>query len=168
MIFVTVGTHEQSFDRLIKEIDRLKGEQIIKSKVFIQSGYSNYKIENCEYKKMIDYSEMVEKTMEADIVITHGGPGSIMLPLSYYKIPIVVPRQHQYDEHVDDHQVLFTKRLEQENKILAVYEIDRIRELVINYEEKIRDMLTNQDSKGNNLPTFINRLDIITEELLNK
>lgn len=168
MIFVTVGTHEQSFDRLIKEIDRLKGEQIIKSEVFIQSGYSNYEIKNCEYKKMIDYSEMVEKTQEADIVITHGGPGSIMLPLSYNKIPIVVPRQHQYDEHVDNHQVLFTKRLEQENKILAAYEIDRIKELIINYEEEIRDILTKQDSKGNNLPTFINRLNIITEELFNK
>jgi UDP-N-acetylglucosamine transferase subunit ALG13 len=168
MIFVTVGTHEQSFDRLIKEIDRLKGEQVIKSSVFIQSGYSHYEIENCEYKKMIDYSEMVEKTKEAEIIITHGGPGSIMLPLSYNKIPIVVPRQHQFDEHVDNHQVLFTKRLEQEKKILAVYEIDRLEELITNYEERIKKIINNQDSKGNNLPRFINRLNTITEELFSK
>jgi UDP-N-acetylglucosamine transferase subunit ALG13 len=168
MIFVTVGTHEQSFDRLIKEIDRLKGEQVIKSSVFIQSGYSNYEIENCEYKKMIDYSEMVGKTQEADIVITHGGPGSIMLPLSYDKIPIVVPRQHQFDEHVDNHQILFTKRLEQENKILAVYEIDRLKELIINYEQRTNKIFTNQERNRNNLPRFINRLNTITEELFSK
>ena len=29
MIFVTVGTHEQQFDRLIKEVDRLKKENLI-------------------------------------------------------------------------------------------------------------------------------------------
>ncbi|HGR7320225.1 TPA: multidrug MFS transporter, partial [Streptococcus pneumoniae] len=29
MIFVTVGTHEQQFDRLIKEVDYLKKENLI-------------------------------------------------------------------------------------------------------------------------------------------
>ena len=29
MIFVTVGTHEQPFNRLIEEIDRLKQEGVI-------------------------------------------------------------------------------------------------------------------------------------------
>lgn len=41
MIFVTVGTHEQQFNRLIKEVDRLKGEGFIQDDVFIQTGYSN-------------------------------------------------------------------------------------------------------------------------------
>ena len=29
MIFVTVGTHEQPFDRLVKAIDELKRDQLI-------------------------------------------------------------------------------------------------------------------------------------------
>ena len=42
MIFVTVGTHEQPFNRLIEEIDKLKGDGIIKEEVIIQKGFSNY------------------------------------------------------------------------------------------------------------------------------
>ena len=42
MIFVTVGTHEQAFDRLIKYIDDLKIKGVIKEEVIIQTGYSNY------------------------------------------------------------------------------------------------------------------------------
>ncbi len=42
MIFVTVGTHEQPFNRLIKEVDRLVETGIIKDEVFIQTGYSTY------------------------------------------------------------------------------------------------------------------------------
>lgn len=42
MIFVTVGTHEQQFNRLIKEVDRLKGTGAIDQEVFIQTGYSDF------------------------------------------------------------------------------------------------------------------------------
>ena len=35
MIFVTVGTHEQPFNRLIQEVDRLKRENIIKDEVMV-------------------------------------------------------------------------------------------------------------------------------------
>ena len=47
-------------------------------------------------------NELVEK---ARIVITHGGPSSFLMVLQKGKIPIVVPRQKQFDEHVNDHQV---------------------------------------------------------------
>ncbi|HEM4221640.1 TPA: multidrug MFS transporter, partial [Streptococcus suis] len=38
MIFVTVGTHEQQFNRLIKEIDLLKKNGSITDEIFIQTG----------------------------------------------------------------------------------------------------------------------------------
>ena len=40
MIFVTVGTHEQSFERLVKEMDRLVETGVITEEVFIQTGIS--------------------------------------------------------------------------------------------------------------------------------
>ncbi|HEV1534200.1 TPA: multidrug MFS transporter, partial [Streptococcus pneumoniae] len=49
MIFVTVGTHEQQFDRLIKEVDYLKKENLIQDEVFIQIGYSSYIPKYCEW-----------------------------------------------------------------------------------------------------------------------
>ena len=42
MIFVTVGTHEQPFNRLIEYIDNLKCNGIITDDVMIQTGFSTY------------------------------------------------------------------------------------------------------------------------------
>ena len=93
MIFVTVGTHEQQFDRLIKCVDELKRENIITEEVVIQSGYCTYEPQYCEWSKMFPYLKMAELIDKARIVITHGGPSSIMPVLQVAKIPIVVPRQ---------------------------------------------------------------------------
>ena len=110
MIFVTVGTHEQQFNRLIKKIDQLKKDGHIKDDVFIQTGFSDYIPESCDWKKFLSYEEMIQKIKDAKIVITHGGPSSFILPLQYGKTPIVVPRMKKYDEHVNDHQVDFCER----------------------------------------------------------
>ena len=60
MIFVTVGTHEQQFNRLIKKIDELKEQGTIREPVFIQSGYSTYEPTHCQWKKLLPYKEMEE------------------------------------------------------------------------------------------------------------
>lgn len=48
MIFVTVGTHEQPFNRLVKKMDELKKEGIITEEVIIQTGFSTYKPQYCQ------------------------------------------------------------------------------------------------------------------------
>lgn len=47
MIFVTVGTHEQPFNRLVEYMDRLKENKIIEEDVIIQIGYSTYEPQYC-------------------------------------------------------------------------------------------------------------------------
>ena len=42
MIFITVGTHEQPFDRLLKIIDKMVESGKIDEKVIIQKGYTDY------------------------------------------------------------------------------------------------------------------------------
>lgn len=113
MIFITVGTHEQGMDRLFIEIDKLIERAQIKDKVFAQIGYTDYVPKYFEYKKMISYDEMDRYMRNSKIIITHGGPGTIFHPLQYNKIPIVVPRNPQFNEHIDDHQILFAKKLEE-------------------------------------------------------
>lgn len=140
MIFVTVGTHEQPFDRLIKEIDRLKEKKIIRDEVFIQTGYSNYKPIYCQYKEFIKFNDMMSRMKKAKILITHGGTGSIMLGLYHQKIPIVMPRKKKYLEHIDDHQVLFCRTMESKRKILAVYEIDDLKTTLLNYSTLLQNI----------------------------
>ncbi|NIM15330.1 MAG: hypothetical protein GTO45_25415 [Candidatus Aminicenantes bacterium] len=140
MIFVTVGTHEQPFDRLVKGIDQLKGEGIIQQDIFMQTGYCSYKPEFCYYKDFIPFDEMMKRMREAEIVVTHGGTGSIMLVLYHHKIPVVVPRQKKYHEHIDDHQVVFCKTMESKRKIVAVYELEDLGPAIKNYVQSVRGL----------------------------
>ena len=60
MIFVTVGTHEQQFDRLVRCVDRLKAEGKITEEVMIQTGFSSYEPKVCKWSKLCSYQEMNE------------------------------------------------------------------------------------------------------------
>lgn len=122
MIFVTVGTHEQQFNRLIKEIDRLKGLGIIQDEVFIQIGFSDYVPSYCSYSKFLGYEEMEKYISNAEVVITHGGPASFMQVLKSGKIPIVVPRKYEFDEHVNSHQVDFSIKVQESGYPIKVVE----------------------------------------------
>lgn len=63
MIFVTVGTHEQPFNRLIKKIDELKKDGIINEDVIIQTGFSTYEPKYCQWSKLIPYQQYKEGKM---------------------------------------------------------------------------------------------------------
>ena len=84
----------------------LKKDGTIQDDVIIQTGFSTYEPKYCQWSKLIPYQQMVKNVADARIVITHGGPASFIMPLQVGKTPIVVPRQHQFNEHVNDHQVL--------------------------------------------------------------
>ena len=78
MVFVTVGTHEQPFNRLIQKVDELKRDGVIKDDVIIQTGFSTYEPKYCQWSKLIPYQQMVKNVADARIVITHGGARDII------------------------------------------------------------------------------------------
>lgn len=141
MIFVTVGTHEQPFNRLIEFVDRLKEKEIIKEEVIIQTGFSTYEPKYCLWSKLYPYNDMIKNIADARIVITHGGPSSFIMPLQVGKIPIVVPRQKQYDEHVNDHQVEFANSVaKRQGNLIVIEEIEKLKEVLMNYEFIVNSM----------------------------
>ena len=134
MIFVTVGTHEQQFNRLIEKIDNLKKDGIIEDDVFIQIGFSTYEPRYCEWKKLVSYDEMTEYISKARVVITHGGPATFMSVLSSGKKPIVVPRLKKFGEHVNDHQLKFCKEVEKRlGNIVVVQDIVDLSDTLTNF-----------------------------------
>ena len=150
MIFVTVGTHEQPFNRLIQKVDELKRDGVITEEVIMQTGFSTYEPKNCQWSKLIPYQQMVKNVADARIVITHGGPASFIMPLQIGKIPIVVPRQHQYDEHVNDHQVEFARNVaERMGNILVVEDIEKLGRMIVEYDEITQNM--KKESGSHNL-----------------
>ena len=157
MIFVTVGTHEQGFDRLVKEIDELKRDNIIKDEVIIQKGYTEYEPKYCKAYKLIGYDEMQKYLDEAKIIITHGGPASFIAPLTIGKVPIVVPRQKDFNEHVNNHQLEFVRQVvERDNSIIPVYDIKELKDILLNYDEIVSKMKENYTS---NNKSFCEKLD---------
>lgn len=141
MIFVTVGTHEQQFNRLIEYVDKMCQEGLIKEEVFMQIGYSTYIPKACKWSKLLSYDEMNKYVEDARVVITHGGPASFIAPMQKGKIPVIVPRQKKYDEHVNDHQLEFVNKIKDRmDNILVVNEISEIHDILINYDSIISNI----------------------------
>lgn len=163
MIFVTVGTHEQPFNRLIQKVDELKRDGIIQEEVIMQTGFSTYEPQYCQWSKLIPYQQMVQNVADARIVITHGGPASFIMPLQVGKIPIVVPRQHQYDEHVNDHQVEFARNVaERMGNILVVEDIEKLERMITDYDEIVNTMkneiISNNTKFNSNLERIVHNM----------
>lgn len=149
MIFVTVGTHEQPFNRLLKCIDKMVEDGKIKEEVIMQKGYTDYEPKHCKSSKLIPYEEMQENIKKARIVVTHGGPASFLDPLKYGKIPVVVPRKKEFNEHVNNHQLEFSKEVESRMKNIIVAETDEeIIDAIVNYDKKIKK-LNNKNNSNN-------------------
>lgn len=166
MIFVTVGTHEQQFDRLIKEVDRLRRNEDIAEDVIAQIGFSTYEPESCQWSRFFPYEKMCEYVAEARIVITHGGPSSFLAPLQIGKVPIVVPRQKRFGEHVNDHQVEFCRAMaEQQRNIVIVEDICELRDAIANYGSIALGL---NMGKNNNNTRFVNEFESTVEELMQK
>ena len=164
MIFVTVGTHEQAFNRLIQKVDELKRDGIIEAEVLMQTGFSTYEPKYCKWDKLLPYQKMVQYVNEARIVITHGGPASFIMPLQVGKTPIVVPRQKKFNEHVNDHQLEFAHSVAERMKtIIPIDDIEQLGRVITEYDQIVESIGHGINSNNS---MFCKKLKKITDELL--
>ena len=71
------------------------------------------------------------------------------MPLQMGKTPVVVPRQAEYGEHVNNHQVEFVENVSKRmGTIIPVYDIADLRNAVCNYDTIISTMT--QGAKSHN------------------
>lgn len=161
MVFVTVGTHEQQFNRLISTVDALVGEKQLCDTVFMQTGYCTYAPEYCAYRQFVDYSEMTALMRESDVVITHGGPSSFIEAMSLGKVPVVVPRLERFGEHVNDHQADFVRLVaERMGGIVPCFDVADLPRAI----EEVKHMCAGESFKGNNA-AFNDAFEKLIEEL---
>ena len=113
MILVTLGTQKQDFTRLLDKIENSN----IKDEIVVQAGHTKYKSDKIKIVDFIDYQEMNKLIDKADIIITHGGTGSILMPLKKGKKVIACARLKKYGEHIDDHQEQIVSVFTQEGYI---------------------------------------------------
>lgn len=161
MIFCTVGTHEDPFDRLVRALDELPGDE----EVVIQSGYSTYAPKRAKAEAMMPFERVQELMEEARVVVTHGGPASIMQALAHGKVPVVVPRQAQFGEHVDDHQVRFAKRVA--DRVIVVLDIAELEPAIREHDQRVA-RLGGGDYGPARARAFAERFDALCEGLLER
>ena len=133
MIFVTVGTHDQQFTRLIKKLDEIAPQ--IKEKIIIQRGFTKYIPKNCEsFEWASGFDDYYKK---ARLVISHGGSTVWEFVYKYKKPLIVVPRQNKFDEHFNEHQVEFAQSFEKKTGVKAIYNIKDLTPKLLKMYKKV-------------------------------
>lgn len=118
--FVSVGNTTQPFTRLLQAVcDNIAS---LPGPVFIQFGTaSNLIPDNCEGAAFVKMDEFFKRVAEADLVILHGGAGSVIHALRAGKLPVVMPRLAANGEHLDDHQLEFVRELESKGRVVVCH-----------------------------------------------
>ena len=130
MILILLGTQNNSFHRLIEEIERLIKKGIIKEKVIVQAGYTKYITKKMKIFDFMTKEELEEWQNKADLVITHGGVGSILQAITKQKKVIAIPRLHEYGEHVNDHQKEIVELFHQKGYIIGIQRVEELQKAI--------------------------------------
>ena len=123
MIFVTVGNATQAFPRLLNAVDEMcRNGQLGQGRVLIQAGHSgSFQARNCEQSDFLEPEEFAEFIARADVVICHGGAGTLHHVFREGRVPVVMPRRTIYGETLDD-QLTLVSMLESQGRVIAAYE----------------------------------------------
>lgn len=130
LVFATVGTDHHQFGRMVGWVDSwLEANRQTHVDGLVQIGTSPAP-RRARSVAYLGYHDMEDAMRRACAIVTHGGPGSIMLATWLGKKPIVIPRRAALGEHVDDHQVAFTARLAEAGSIMLADSEARLHDLL--------------------------------------
>ncbi len=154
MILVTLGTQKQPFTRLLDMVDKISTEE----KIIVQAGHTKYESRKMEIFDFVDYQTMDKLIDEASIIITHGGTGSIIMPLKKGKKVIACPRLKKYHEHVDDHQEQIVDIFSDVGYIIKADENSDLNDLIKKIKkEKMAQFISNTNNFLNKLKEEIDK-----------
>ena len=130
-----LGTQNNSFHRLLEEIDRLINEGKIKEEVIVQAGYTKYETSNMKIIDFVSSDEILNLEKQANCIITHGGVGSIIGSIELGKKVIAVPRLKKYGEHVNDHQIDIVESFNKLEYIIGIKDVSQLGEALKRVEK---------------------------------
>lgn len=159
MILVLLGTQNKPFDRLLKAISKEIKNGNIKDKVVAQTGFTSYSgndIETFDYKPK---EEILELIKEAEVIITHGGVGTIIECLDMEKKIIVSPRLKKYKEHTNDHQLQITKEFAEKGYVLPLYNMKDLSKILEDIKKiKQKKYESNAENFKNKIKEYIDNI----------
>ena len=136
LILVTLGTHEQRFERVLDMVEPLAQDE----EVIVQHGHTPPRPGRAGIRwfDFVDHDELGRLTKTASAVICHAGVGSIMTVLAAGKTPVVIPRRRALGEHVDDHQLQIAKELAAQGLVVACFEARDLRSALVTARSRKR------------------------------
>ncbi len=126
MIFVTLGTQDKQFPRLLKAVEKIKTRE----KIVAQVGSTEFKSKKIEIHKNMTEEEFAKYMKKASVIITHAGVGTIIEGLKLNKKMIVAARKKEYKEHVNNHQEQILDIFTKSKYILPLKDFDDLQELI--------------------------------------
>lgn len=131
MILVTLGTQDKKFYRLLDAIEKQISIGNIKEEVIVQAGYSSdYKSKKMKIFDLIPIAEFDELVKKCNILITHGGVGTIITGLKNNKKVIAAARLKKYGEHTNDHQLQIIENFSNAGYILKLDNFNKLDEVL--------------------------------------
>lgn len=132
MILVLLGTQNNSFERLLNKINECIEKNIITDHVIVQAGHTKFTSNKMEIFDFIPLAKMNTLLNEADLIITHGGVGSITSALKLGKKVIAVSRSKEFNEHVNNHQIQIIDAFDANGYLKGTHNVDDIEEILKN------------------------------------
>lgn len=131
MILVLLGTQNNSFHRLLEEVEKNIKDGTIKDEVIVQAGYTKFQSHRMRIIDLMSKEQLEKFQDEADLIITHGGVGSIVSSIQKGKKVIAVPRMHEYGEHVNNHQKEIVKDFNDKGYIIGIEKVEDLKQAII-------------------------------------
>lgn len=152
MIFVTLGTQDKPFKRILDLIEQSNTAE----KIIVQNGYTEFKSNKMDLRPYFDPEELQKCLTDADIIVTHGGVGSIMQGLKLKKKIIALPRLSKFGEHQNDHQLEIVNAYEKRGYILKWKENETFDEVLKRAESFVPNTFeSNHDRFVSQLVSYI-------------
>ena len=162
MIFLTVGTQDKPFTRIIEAVEQAVIDGKIKDEVIVQAGNTKYESKVLNVLNYVPFDKFNDYLLKADIIITHGGVGSILNALKLKKKVIAVPRLEKYGEHINDHQLQVIKKMTEQGYILSTEDENKIAEKIKEAENfEVEEYTSNTE---NFIQSFKQVLDSVLED----
>jgi UDP-N-acetylglucosamine transferase subunit ALG13 len=109
-VFATVGADYHPFDRLMLWLDHWLQDSAPDVSCVAQTGPSLVPA-RARSTKFQTYREIWTAMRRASLVVSHAGPGGVLMARDAGHCPVVVPRRREFGEAVDNHQVSFARWL---------------------------------------------------------
>ncbi|MFF5181150.1 glycosyltransferase [Micromonospora sp. NPDC000316] len=109
-MLAAVGTDRHPFGRLVDWLAQWHAVTGTLVELTLQHGHTDA-LAVPGAVPFLGHGALQEAMSNAHLVVCHGGPATILEARRHGHLPIVVPRDPAYGEHVDDHQQLFARRL---------------------------------------------------------